>query len=487
MNTEISNVAAATAGSSDISSTLIGLAYIVSAILFIFGIKMLGKAETAKRGNIISSVGMLLAVIATFLDAKILGAGLAMWGLIIGGIALGTLLGWIAAKRVKMTSMPEMVALLNGFGGLASLLVAWADFQFGHSGDTFIKSATIITILIGGITFTGSIYAWGKLSGKISGKAKLYKGQKFVNALVALLSVASALAFVLIGSDVAFMGYNLAYCLMIAGIVLSLILGITAVMPIGGGDMPVVISLLNSCSGLAASAAGFVIQNNVLIVAGCLVGASGVILTIIMCKAMNRTLYNVLFSGFGASASSSSEAVKGEMKAISTDDAYFVLEAAQNVVFIPGYGMAVAQAQHAVKELAAILEDKGAEVRFAIHPVAGRMPGHMNVLLAEADVPYEQLCEMADVNPIMENVDVAIVIGANDVVNPAAAQDKSSPIYGMPIIEAYKAKSVFCLKRGKGAGFSGLVNSLFFAPNTRMIYGDAKQTITDLVSKFKDA
>ena len=272
---------------------------------------------------------------------------------------------------------------------------------------------------------------------------------------------------------------------MLAAVLLSLMLGFAAVMPIGGGDMPVVISLLNSLSGLAASAAGFVISNNVLIVAGCLVGASGIILTMIMCKSMNRTLGNVLFSGFG-SGGSKSQKVEGEMKPISVDDAYFVLEAAQNVVFIPGYGMAVAQAQHAVKELAEILENNGAEVAFAIHPVAGRMPGHMNVLLAEADVPYEQLKEMDEANRILETADVAIVIGANDVVNPAAAEDKGSPIYGMPIIEAYKAKTVFALKRGKGAGFSGLENSLFFRPNTRMIYGDAKATINELVAKFKD-
>ncbi|MBO6102834.1 MAG: NAD(P)(+) transhydrogenase (Re/Si-specific) subunit beta [Opitutales bacterium] len=468
------------------NASVINIVYIISAILFIFGIKMLGKADTARRGNLLSSVGMLVAVLATLLDRQILGAGAAMWALIIGGIAIGSAIGWAAAKFVKMTSMPEMVALLNGFGGLASLLVGWADFQYFPNKGTpvdnlyFYKTATILAVLIGGITFTGSIYAWGKLSGKISGKAKVFAGQKLLNAFVAILCVAASAAFVFAGE------YKCAHNCLIAGIALSMLLGVAAVMPIGGGDMPVVISLLNSFSGLAASAAGFVIQNNVLIVAGCLVGASGVILSVIMCKAMNRTLYNVLFSGFGAKASKAGGEIKGEMKPISADDAYFVLEAAQNVVFIPGYGMAVAQAQHAVKELAAILEEKGAEVRFAIHPVAGRMPGHMNVLLAEADVPYEQLCEMQDVNPIMENVDVAIVIGANDVVNPAAAQDKSSPIYGMPIIEAYKAKTVFCLKRGQGAGFSGLVNTLFYAPNTRMLYGDAKSTITDLVSKFKD-
>lgn len=463
---------------------VINIVYILSAVLFIFGIKMLGKADTARKGNLLSSIGMLIAVVATLCDKQILGAGGLMWGIIIGGIALGSIIGWAAAKYVKMTSMPEMVALLNGFGGLASLLVGWADFQFNGEHPTsniyFYKTATILAVLIGGITFTGSIYAWGKLSGKISGKAKVFAGQKALNAFVAILCVIASLAFIALGD------FKTAYICLGAGIALSLILGIVAVMPIGGGDMPVVISLLNSFSGLAASAAGFVIQNNVLIVAGCLVGASGVILSVIMCKAMNRTLYNVLFSGFGANASKAGEEIKGEMKAISTDDAYFVLEAAQNVVFIPGYGMAVAQAQHAVKELATILEEKGAEVRFAIHPVAGRMPGHMNVLLAEADVPYEQLCEMQDVNPIMENVDVAIVIGANDVVNPAAANDKSSPIYGMPIIEAFKAKTVFCLKRGQGAGFSGLVNALFYAPNTRMIYGDAKGTISDLVSKFKE-
>jgi NAD(P) transhydrogenase subunit beta len=274
---------------------------------------------------------------------------------------------------------------------------------------------------------------------------------------------------------------------LVAVIVLSLLLGVFAVMPIGGGDMPVVISLLNSCSGLAACAAGFVINNNVLVVAGCLVGASGLILTVIMCKAMNRTLINVLFSGFGATTQASGGESTGELKPISAQDAYFILEAAKNVIIIPGYGMAVAQAQHAVKELGELLEENDCEVRYAIHPVAGRMPGHMNVLLAEADVPYEQLVEMDDVNPTIEMVDVAIVIGANDVVNPAAANDESSPIYGMPIIQAHKAKTTFCLKRGKGAGFSGLENQLFTAPNTRMIYGDAKATVTSMVAQFKES
>jgi NAD(P) transhydrogenase subunit beta len=390
-----------------------------------------------------------------------------------------------------MTGMPELVALFNGFGGLASLLVGWAEYQRSinsaldsiqlESIGAFTASVIVLAILIGGITFTGSLYAWGKLSGKLGGRALTFGGQKAFNALLAIGILTTGAIFILSPST------ELAYPMLITVIALSLLLGIFAVMPIGGGDMPVVISLLNSCSGLAACAAGFVITNNVLIVAGCLVGASGFILTVIMCKAMNRTLTNVLFSGFGASASSSSSSSGGEMKPISGEDAYYILEAAKNVIVIPGYGMAVAQAQHAVKELGEVLAANDCEVRFAIHPVAGRMPGHMNVLLAEADVPYEQLVEMDDVNPTIEMVDVAIVIGANDVVNPAAADDPASPIYGMPIIKAHKAKTIFCLKRGKGAGFSGLENGLFTAENTRMLYGDAKATVTDLVGQFKDS
>jgi NAD(P) transhydrogenase subunit beta len=477
------------------SVIIVNLSYIVAAILFVFGIKMLGKADTAKRGNMISAIGMLLAVVVTLLSKGL------DYKLVIGGLVLGGAIGYVAAKRVQMTGMPELVALFNGFGGLASLLVGWAEYQRSHTGwlniklehpsdltnlasahfDGFTSSVTVLAILIGGITFTGSMYAWGKLSGKLGGRAVTFPGQKAFNALLALGIVGSGIAFSIAP------GAEAAYPLLTAIIVLSLLLGFFAVMPIGGGDMPVVISLLNSCSGLAACAAGFVINNNVLVVAGCLVGASGLILTVIMCKAMNRTLTNVLFSGFGAKAQASAGESTGELKPITAEDAYYILEAAKNVVIIPGYGMAVAQAQHAVKELGELLEANGAEVRFAIHPVAGRMPGHMNVLLAEADVPYEQLVEMDDVNPTIEMVDVAIVIGANDVVNPAAANDASSPIYGMPIIEAHKAKTTFCLKRGKGAGFSGLENQLFTSPNTRMLYGDAKATVTNLVSQFKDS
>ena len=462
--------------------TFVNLSYIAAAILFVFGIKMLGRADTARRGNRISSLGMALAIVVTLLDQGL------DYKLVLVGIAVGSVVGFVAAKRVQMTGMPELVALFNGFGGLASLLVGWAEYQRSinsaldsiqlESIGAFTASVIVLAILIGGITFTGSLYAWGKLSGKLGGRALTFGGQKAFNALLAIGILTTGAIFILSPST------ELAYPMLITVIALSLLLGIFAVMPIGGGDMPVVISFLNSCSGLAACAAGFVITNNVLIVAGCLVGASGFILTVIMCKAMNRTLTNVLFSGFGASSSSSSG---GEMKPISGEDAYYILEAAKNVIVIPGYGMAVAQAQHAVKELGEVLAANDCEVRFAIHPVAGRMPGHMNVLLAEADVPYEQLVEMDDVNPTIEMVDVAIVIGANDVVNPAAADDPASPIYGMPIIKAHKAKTIFCLKRGKGAGFSGLENGLFTAENTRMLYGDAKATVTDLVGQFKDS
>jgi len=462
------------------SETLINFAYIVASILFIFGLKMLGRQTTARRGNMLSSGGMLLAVVVTLIDREVVTY---QW--IITGVVIGGTVGFACARLIKMTSMPEMVALLNGFGGLASLLVGWAEYaKPGDTLSTFTGTVIVLAVLIGGITFTGSLYAFGKLSGKLSGKPVLFGGQQIVNgALVLGLLVAGAL-FV-INSGEGAIGPNAFYALL----AVAFILGITMVMPIGGGDMPVVISMLNSLSGLAACAAGFVILNNVLIVAGCLVGTSGVILTIIMCKAMNRSLANVLFSGFGsdatAAAGSSEGQIQGELKPISAEDTFAVLEAARQVVVVPGYGMAVSQAQHVVRELAEMLEENGAEIRFAIHPVAGRMPGHMNVLLAEANVPYEQLVEMDSVNPQMPMMDVAIVIGANDVVNPAAARDKSSPIYGMPIINAHEARTVICLKRGKGAGFSGIENQLFLLENTRMLYGDAKASLQAVAGEFK--
>ena len=465
--------------------SIINLAYVIAATLFVFGIKMLGSAETARRGNMISGIGMLIAVVVTLLNKGM------SYEWIVAGLIVGTLIGGISARLVKMTSMPELVALFNGFGGLASLLVAWAElekvrgsgwqaYSIEMGTSSYFSSFVIyLAMLIGGITFTGSLYAYGKLSGRLSGQAKIFPGQKGINALMLIAILVVGVLFAWNGD------LDTANKLFLSGVVLALIFGVMGVMPIGGGDMPVVISLLNSCSGLAASAAGFVIANNVLIVAGCLVGASGLILTAIMCKAMNRSLGHVLFSGFGATSQSEGDGDDREPKSVSVQDAYYVLEAASSVVIIPGYGMAVAQAQHVVKELGELLEENGAEVNFAIHPVAGRMPGHMNVLLAEADVSYDQLVEMDNINPVMPTVDVAVVIGANDVVNPAASQDESSPIYGMPIIEAHNAKTVFILKRGQGKGFSGLVNKLVVMDNSRMIYGDAKATISELVNELK--
>ena len=471
---------------------LINLAYIVAAILFIVGLKMLGRQSSARRGNAISSLGMLVAVVVTLLDHHVVDY---TW--IMVGLGLGTAIGVVCARLVKMTSMPEMVALLNGFGGLASLLVGWAEYgkirQLGWTAylesfagtPAFTSAAIFLAVFIGGVTFTGSIYAFCKLAELVSGRPVLFRGQHLVNGLLGLVLVAAGVVFVIAGQP------GWALVAFTAFLLVSLVLGWTMVMPIGGGDMPVVISMLNSLSGLAACAAGFVIANNVLVVAGCLVGTSGLILTMIMCKAMNRSFANVLFSGFGAAPASvageggEGARVTGELKPISAEDSFSVLEAARQVVFIPGYGMAVSQAQHVVRELAELLENNGAEVRFAIHPVAGRMPGHMNVLLAEASVPYEQLVEMDAINPLMPQMDVAIVIGANDVVNPAAASDRSSPIYGMPIINAHEARTVICLKRGKGAGFSGLENQLFLMPNARMLYGDAKATLSAVSAEFK--
>ncbi|MCA9393139.1 MAG: NAD(P)(+) transhydrogenase (Re/Si-specific) subunit beta [Candidatus Omnitrophica bacterium] len=454
------------------SDVLINFAYIFSAVLFVFGLKMLGSPATARKGNLLSAVGMGLAIAAVLLTK-----GLSFHYILIAAAAGGAI-GFFAAKLVAMTAMPEMVALFNGSGGIASLLVGWSVYHYQPHGDMLTSITTILSVLIGGVTFTGSIVAWGKLSEKISSKPFLYPGQQIVNSVLML--------GVLIGGAVFCMDPANNYPIFLIIVLASLILGVMVVIPIGGGDMPVVISLLNSYSGLAACAAGFVIQNNILIVAGSMVGAAGIILTNIMCKAMNRSLNNVLFSGFGSGTQKKSSGPQGEAKPISVQDAYYILEAAGSVVFVPGYGMAVAQAQHVVRELGEILEENGAEVSYAIHPVAGRMPGHMNVLLAEANVSYDKLIEMDVINPNMENIDVAVVIGANDVVNPAARHDEGSPIYGMPIIDVDKAKTVFVLKRSMNPGFAGIQNELFFAENTRMVFGDAKETLSGLIAEFKD-
>ena len=449
--------------------SIIGFSYVVSATLFILGLKLLGSPATARKGNALSAIGMLIAVVVTLLDQ-----GIVDFRYIAIAITVGGLIGLWAARSVAMTSMPEMVALLNGFGGVASLLVGWAAIT--PDASNLVLITIFLSILIGGVTFTGSIVAYGKLSEKLVGRAIMFKGQAIVNSLV--------IAAILIAAGL-FVHDPLKTDYLYLAIGLSVVLGVLVVIPIGGADMPVVISLLNSYSGLAACAAGFAINNNLLIVAGALVGASGIILTQIMCRAMNRSLSNVLFSCFSAVKTMNMK-IEGEVKPITPDDAYYMLEAASTIAIIPGYGMAVAQAQHAVKELQELLEANGAEVVYGVHPVAGRMPGHMNVLLAETDVSYDLLLEMADINPRMASVDVAIVIGANDVVNPAAREMEGSPIYGMPVINVDQARTVFVLKRSMASGFAGIDNPLFFKENTRMIFGDAKETLSNLIREFSN-
>ena len=459
-------------------SSLIEVTYILSAFLFAMGLKMLSSPLTARRGNLLSSFGMLVAVVTTLFSQEIIDY---RWISI--GITIGSLVGVLAARLVAMTTMPQMVALLNGSGGGASLLLGWVEYHHQISLPTFTAVTIFLATLIGGLTFTGSVVAWAKLSSINLGrfhveKALVFPGQQVLNVLILLTCVVLGVIY---SSDP-----SLHYPIFVAIVLLSLLMGIMTVIPIGGADMPVVISLLNSYSGLAACAAGFAIQNNILIVAGSLVGASGIILTDVMCKAMNRSLMNVLVSGFGTTSVGAGAKATGKVRPISAHDAYFLLEAARSVVFVPGYGLAVAQAQHAAGELAELLESNGCEVQYAIHPVAGRMPGHMNVLLAEADIPYDQLVEMDKINRGMTTVDVCLVIGANDVVNPAAREDSSSPIYGMPIINVDHARTVIVLKRSMATGFAGIENPLFLKDNSRMLFGDAKTSLQALISEFKE-
>lgn len=453
--------------------TVVNLAYVLAAVLFILGLKLLSHPSTAKKGNLVSALGMFIAVVVTLIRQDIIS-----YEYIVGGVILGGAIGIWLAKRVEMTGMPELVSLFNGFGGLASLLLGLTSLTVTDTSNLneVIKGIAYFSIIVGGVTFSGSLIAWGKLGGTLPSKALIFPAQRFLTSGVII-------AILALWGVVAIEPVNMQWLYIAIG--LALLFGILATIPIGGADMPVVISLLNSYSGVAATAAGLAIQNNILIVAGLLVGASGLILTQIMCKAMNRSLMNILLSGF-AKPIEQGEKIEGEIKSLSAEDAFYVLEAAQSVVVIPGYGMAVAQAQHAVKELQDLLENNGAEVAYAIHPVAGRMPGHMNVLLAEADVPYELLYEMDAINPRMDTFDVAIIIGANDVVNPAAKEMKGSPIYGMPIIEAHRARNVFVLKRSAAAGFAGVDNPLFFKDNTRMVFGDAKETLNTVIREFGD-
>ena len=448
------------------------IVYIISSILFISGIKMLGKEDTAVKGNFLSALAMLVAVLVTFINVT-------NPLILIAGIGLGAVVGSLIALKVKMTSIPEMVALFNGFGGLATFLIAWSEYASGVNIPIFQYALILITIYIGGVTFSGSLVAYGKLAEKIniaktSFVTKLFTTIFYISLIFLFASFVPAFVNLL--------GANFFSVFL----VLILLAGIGFVLPIGGGDMPVVISLLNSFSGIAAALAGLLLLNNVLIVAGSLVGASGLILTIIMAKAMNRSISNILFVGYASSSTTKGSEEQGEVNPINVADAFLILENASSVLIVPGYGMAVAQAQHVVRELGELLEENGTEVKYGIHPVAGRMPGHMNVLLAEANVSYDVLAEPEDVNPTMDSVDVAVVIGANDVVNPSATEEPGSPIYGMPIIEAHNAKTVFVLKRSMSSGFAGVQNPLFFKQNTRMLFGDAKESIGGVVSEFKD-
>ena len=450
------------------------LSYVLSSVLFILGIKKLSHPKTARNGNLLASVAMLIAIIATLVSYNQLD-----YKIIFIGIAIGAIIGSVFAIKVEMTQMPQMVAIFNGFGGAASALVAAAEYLDLSQPSTFTLTTIILSIFIGTLTFTGSFIAFGKLQGFISGQPIVFLGNQLFNALIAIALVVTG--YFLIQSP-----YDLNYFYIIIG--LSALLGITLTIPIGGADMPVVISLLNSYSGIAASATGFVLMNNGLIISGALVGASGIILTSIMCKGMNRSLANVIFGAMGLEqeSSTSGDTKQVAVKSYSTEEAAMIFDAAEKVIVVPGYGLAVAQAQHAVREVAEFLENKGKKVLYAIHPVAGRMPGHMNVLLAEANIPYEQLKDLDEINSEFEDCDVALVLGANDVVNPAARHDKSSPIFGMPILDVDKSRTVIINKRTMNAGFAGIQNELFGFDNSIMVFGDAKDMLQQLLKDLKD-
>jgi len=474
-----------------VRTVIVPLLYLLSAVLFVVGLKRLGRVRTARAGNGIAAVAMGLAVVGTLLE---LGSVDYRW--IALGLLVGTAVGTWVAVRVPMTSMPEMVALLNGVGGGASALVAlaiyWVDVVEPDRAGTaasLLGGAEAVTaalsILVGAVTFSGSLVAYGKLAGTITGKPVLLPGRHAVNVLLLLGSAVLGGGFAWWAA-----GPAAGAAVALALTAVSLILGVLLVLPIGGADMPVVVSLLNSYSGIAASATGFVIGNYLLIIAGAMVGAAGIILTQIMCVAMNRSLGAVVLGGFGGGEAAAGSPGSGEytnVRSAGPEEAAMLLEAARNVVVVPGYGLAVAQAQHAVRELADLLEKRGAQVLYAIHPVAGRMPGHMNVLLAEADIPYEKLWEMDRINPEFKNTDVVLVLGANDVVNPAAQSQPDSPIYGMPILDVHHARTVFVVKRSLGAGYAGIKNELFERDNTMMIYGDAKKVLQELVGELKQA
>ncbi|NCC29104.1 MAG: NAD(P)(+) transhydrogenase (Re/Si-specific) subunit beta [Gammaproteobacteria bacterium] len=460
-----------------LSVNLQAVAYLVSAVLFILALKGLTHPASARRGNLYGMLGMLIAVGAT-----LMGDQVQSYGFIIVGMTLGAIIGVIVALRIQMTAMPQLVAALHSFVGMAAVMVAIGTFLTKRGAgelNALLMGEISAGVVIGAITFTGSVIAFGKLQGLLSGNPVKFKGQHLLNALLGIATLALAVHFAMTGSLISLTLMTL----------LAFTLGVTLIIPIGGADMPVIISMLNSYSGWAAAATGFTLHNNLLIIVGALVGCSGAILSYIMCKAMNRSILNVVFGGFGSDSSGadSAGAVAAEkgVKSAAVEDAVYWMEDANRVIIIPGYGMAVAQAQHALKELMELLEARGVEVKFGIHPVAGRMPGHMNVLLAEADIPYDRVLEMDEINPDFPSTDVVLVVGANDVVNPAAKEDKTSPIYGMPILEAGRARQVYFLKRSMRPGYSGVDNLLFYQENTSLVFGDAKDTIEGMNSALK--
>lgn len=460
---------------------LLTIIYLIASISFIVGLKMLAHPARARKGNLIAAAGMALAILGTIFLYEEDGIKLGNHLWIFSGLLIGSVIGTLAAKKVKMTAMPEMVSMFNGMGGACAALIGIVEYNhLQHHGIVAPKGMLLIIVLgliIGSISFAGSMIAWGKLNGKIKDYA--FKGQHFFNILLLLIIVTLAVYFI---------GWNpensglVFYSIFL----LSLLYGVFFVFPIGGADMPVVISLLNSFTGVAAACGGFLYDNKVMLTGGILVGAAGTLLTILMCKAMNRSLVNVLIGSFGGSnVTGSNDKVYGQYKEISLSDAAMVMAYANKLMIVPGYGLAVAQAQHICHDLEKLLEEKGVEVKYAIHPVAGRMPGHMNVLLAEADVPYDKLLEMEQANDEFKNTDVVLVLGANDVVNPAAKTDPSSPIYGMPILEVDRAKTTIVNKRSMKPGYAGIENELFFQPKTSMLFGDAKKVLHDLVAEIK--
>jgi H+-translocating NAD(P) transhydrogenase subunit beta len=475
---------------------ILTLCYLIGSVTFIVGLKMLSHPATARKGNLVAAAGMAIAILGTiFLYKDEAGNGLHNYGWIFGGIAIGTIVGWMAAKKVKMTAMPEMVSLFNGMGGACAALISIVEFNhlvhgfnaetYAASGSNFFSSLDGTTLLIimlgliiGSVSFAGSIIAWGKLNGKI--KDFSFNGQHIFNIVLLLLIVLLATYIVVFSPEETILFFYMVF-------VLSLVYGVLFVFPIGGADMPVVISLLNSFTGVAAACGGFLYDNKVMLTGGILVGAAGTLLTILMCKAMNRSLKNVLIGSFGGSKAVAGGAAKeqGQYKEITLSDTAVLMAYANKIMIVPGYGLAVAQAQHICHELEKVLAEKGVEVKYAIHPVAGRMPGHMNVLLAEADVSYEKLLEMEQANDEFSTTDVVLVLGANDVVNPAAKKDPASPIYGMPILDVELAKTCVVNKRSMKPGYAGIENDLFFQPKTSMLFGDAKKVLQDLVAEIK--